>query len=226
VRFLDHQKATGAPLDFFSWHIYTADVKELTDKAVRIRRYLDERGFTKSESILNEWNYNRSFSEGFAASTRWRKGGKGAAFAAAVMSACQDKPVDMLMYYDARPVSWNGIFDGSTPLKTYWTFWAWKELVRRGTEVRTSSAEADVYVVAAKDAKGRFGVLVTRYKDDENDFTDRVVDVRLQGGVWSEARAYMTDEQMMNGSPCPFAVTDNVMHLTMPPRSLVFIENR
>ena len=226
-RFLDHQKAAGAPLDFFSWHGYTFNPRTYADKAVRLRRELDARGFAKTESILNEWNYNRSFTVGFPSSTRMRRGGKGAAFAAAVMSACQNAPVDMLMYYDSRPgVSWNGIFDGKDPLKTYWTFWNWKELARRGVAVRCGSDEKDVFVTAAKDKSGGFSVMVTRFNDDDNVIGERTVEVRLAGGTWKGVRASMTDEQTMNASPCPFAVEGDVLRLKMQPRSVAFVENR
>ena len=224
-RFLDHQKAADAPLDFFSWHIYTSKPENVTNKAVRIRGYLDERGFAKTESILNEWNYNRSFTSGFANTTRLRKGGKGAAFAAAVMSDCQRTPVDMLMYYDARPVSWNGVFDGKDPLKTYWAFWNWRELVRRGIEVKSFVDDgSDMHVVAAKGPEGTFAVMVTRFNEDDNVDYDRDVDIRLAGGSWDGIRVYMTDEEMMHSSPCPFAVNGDTLKVKMRPRSIAFAE--
>ena len=225
ARFLDHQKTVGSPLDFFSWHIYTHEVRRIAELCASYRRMLDERGFVKTESILNEWNYNRTFGPGFVVSTHQRKAGKGAAFAAATMSACQSMPVDMLMYYDARPVSWNGIFDGTDALKTYWAFWAWKELVRRGTSVGCATDERDIFVAAARDVKGKFGILVTRFNDDDNIIDERIVGIRLRGGTWNGVRAYLTDERMMNCSPCPVEISGDELKVELLPRSFVFIEN-
>ena len=62
---------------------------------------------------------------------------KGAAFTAAVMCAAQNSPVDMLMYYDARPCVFNGLFDFYTydKLKTYYVFKMFKYLREDGNEI-------------------------------------------------------------------------------------------
>jgi hypothetical protein len=47
----------NVPLNFFSWHCYTADPTELVARSRAVRRLLDDKGFTETENHLNEWNY-------------------------------------------------------------------------------------------------------------------------------------------------------------------------
>ncbi len=54
IKFLTMCRADQVPLNFFSWHCYTADPAELTARARAIRRLLDGHGFTDTESHLNE----------------------------------------------------------------------------------------------------------------------------------------------------------------------------
>lgn len=73
IRFLSFCREQSLPLDFFSWHGYTADPSEYSRKARALRRLLDDFGFTATESHLNEWNYLPNFFtgnwEGLACST-------------------------------------------------------------------------------------------------------------------------------------------------------------
>ena len=69
---------------------------------------------------------------------------KGAAFIAGTMVDCQSKPVDMLMFYDARlNTGMNNMFSRPTyqPMKGYYPFYAWSKLVDRGTQVACTVKE-------------------------------------------------------------------------------------
>ena len=55
--FIGACKREGAPLDFFSWHIYTDDPAEPGRRARALRRWLDRQGFSRAELHLNDWNY-------------------------------------------------------------------------------------------------------------------------------------------------------------------------
>ena len=57
VRFLAMCRKDKVPLNFFSWHCYTADPTELGTRSRAIRQLLDSHGFTETESHLNEWNH-------------------------------------------------------------------------------------------------------------------------------------------------------------------------
>ena len=95
----------SVPLDFFSWHCYTADPAELTARARAIRRLLDRHGFINTESHLNEWNYlpgNSWHGASRKAAPAEREkyfqamsGTPGAAFILAALIELQDAPVDM-----------------------------------------------------------------------------------------------------------------------------------
>ena len=65
-------------------------------------------GFGDIPVFLDEWNYSRSGEVEYSMNAL--KTHKGASFVSAVMSTAQKEKLDMLMYYDARPTVWNGIF--------------------------------------------------------------------------------------------------------------------
>ena len=69
------------------------------------------------------------------------------------MSLCQDAPVDMLMYYDARPGTiFNGLFDIYTfaPRPAYYALFSWADLRDLGTQVKTVVEFPDREEVIAK----------------------------------------------------------------------------
>ena len=99
------------PIDFFSWHIYCVEPKPMLEKAERIRNLLDKYCYTATESILNEWNYIKGWTEEYVYSIKVMHGMKGAAFTMACISSAQQSSIDMLMYYDTRPSIFCGAFD-------------------------------------------------------------------------------------------------------------------
>ena len=73
---------------------------------------IKKHGLEKAETILNEWNYVKGWSgDEYKYSMIAMKALKGSSFVAGTMCIGQSLPLDMLMYYDARPSEWNGIFD-------------------------------------------------------------------------------------------------------------------
>ena len=103
--FLSRCQQEQLPLDFFSWHCYTSDPTELASRARAIRALLDEHGFQRTESHLNEWNFLPANSwEGLtksatpqarAAAYDAMSGPPGAAFVAAGLMTLQTAPVDV-----------------------------------------------------------------------------------------------------------------------------------
>ena len=221
-RFLAYCRDNEVPLDFFSWHIYSTNPRLMAEKAGRIRKMLDDAGYVKTESILNEWNYVKGWGDDWVHSLEVESGRfnqKGAAFTAAAMVDCQNAPVDMLMYYDARINSaMNGMFDATTlwPKKGYYPFYAWSKLADRGVQVackvregrgaKSGAATGVVFndslktrpdgqfrAVAAKGADGSVAVLVVRYAPS-NDVTDTGLAVlRVPGKSFALARCHVTD---------------------------------
>lgn len=171
------------PLDFFSWHIYTSLTEKMMARSVYVRNLMDEYGYTDAESILNEWNYIQSW-DNFNYSVKHIISIKGAAFTSACMCMCQnDTSVDLLMYYDARPSAYNGLFDFYTnePLKGYYPFKMFNELYRKKNACKCTFDEGNgLYAAAATSEDGK-AVMISYFVDDDNckepydiqlDFTD------------------------------------------------------
>lgn len=170
-KFFAKMQAENVPIDFYSWHIYTTSVDAVVKNIRRHRELIDKYGYTNAESILDEWNYVKNFNgEGWQYSLAQEKRIKGAAFASAVMSASQNEPVDMLMYYDARMnTGMNGIFSilDCKPLKTYYVVNAWSDLAELGDQCEAISDIPDIYAVSAvKD--GEVMTMITYYTDDDS----------------------------------------------------------
>ena len=152
--FLAYQRAAGTEIDFFSWHDYNRRPDRVGRRKARaFRELLDKHGYTKTESILNEWNYVKNWTTDFPYSARAISQAKGGAYAAAFMSICQNEPIDMLMYYDARPGTiFNGLFDLYTfaPRPAYYALFSWADLRDLGTQVKAKVELPDREAVIAK----------------------------------------------------------------------------
>ncbi|MBQ4585083.1 MAG: hypothetical protein IJA82_02615 [Clostridia bacterium] len=194
-RFFERIKGRGVTFDFFSWHWYWTEPKDLSAKATRIRKILEKYGYGNAESICNEWNYIRGWVDEFVYSIKQIIGMKGAAFTGACMAECQNNPsIDMLMYYDARPCGMNGLFDFYTqePLKGYYPFYLFANLYELKNQVEATSDSDDVYVVGAKSG-GACGIFLVYYTENDNKGADFVT-LDIAGEDMSNAKIYVTDE--------------------------------
>ncbi|MGN1345176.1 MAG: glycosyl hydrolase [Eubacteriales bacterium] len=213
------------PFDFYSWHIYASTVSDIMTAIRRHRALLDEYGFTNTESILDEWNYVRSFNgEAWKYSLEKMIGMKGAAFTAAVMAAAQDEPVDMLMYYDARLSSgMNCLFDGHTceTRKGYHAVKVWSEMLSMGDECRTTCDVPDIWAVSAvKDGKTQ--TMAAYYTDDDH-AVPRTFKVEMTGEDTLRMIYLLDDEHDL--TPYETIAPDNgCFTLTMKPNTVVVIE--
>ncbi len=155
---------TKAPLDFYSWHLYSGKIGEYEFSAKYARDLMEKYGFGDKESILDEWNwagddmFNKMRTE------------VGASLAAGVFSVMQHNAVDVGCYYDAQPaMHYCGIFSLETrkPTKTFYSFKAWNELYRLHNEAECCTDNACVKATAAVDGD-KAGILVSCYEGDEN----------------------------------------------------------
>ena len=185
-----------APLDFFSWHVYAWNTEKVVDRLLKVRQLLDKHGYTETESILNEWNYVKGWTgDDWVYSLRMEKSLKGAAFIGAVMCTCQKLPLDMLMYYDARPCGMNGMFSTDFVcdcLKGYYPFYAFNVLYQLGREVE-SVGDGDVYICAAQ-KENEAAVMLTRFCVEDHESAEEVA-VNLSGFGACSAEVYILDEQ-------------------------------
>lgn len=189
----------SAPLDFFSWHRYADDPQKVIQSVCKIKGILDECGYSHVESILNEWNFVKGFDgDDWIYSLKSEKSMKGAAFSAAVMCACQNAPVDMLMYYDARPCVMNGLFSTdfvNECLKGYYPFKMFNTLYRLGEAAVVTSDHRDIYAAAASNGE-EAAVMLAHFSMDEN-AAARPVAVELSGFFAKDgvtAQVFLLDE--------------------------------
>ena len=249
-RFLAYCHDRRVPLDFFSWHIYSRNPGPISDKAWRIRKLMDKYGFKDSESILNEWNYVKGWTDDWVYSLRAECGDlnlKSAAFTAATMIACQSAPVDMLMYYDARPSGMNGLFEKVTlwPMKGYYPFYAWAKVLDCGTQVecqvedgvgensnantgnverKDKSSVGQFFAMAAKGKNGAGAVLVARYSDDDNSSDTGVLTLVVHGANLANVRCHLTDMVRTYTEVPVEANPDGSVTVRMQPCSFALIE--
>jgi len=216
-------------MDFFSYHLYASGPDKFIAKNERIKAMLDKYGYSDVEMILDEWNYLSNWTTEWKETMEVVTSHKGAAFLASVMSACQDGPADMLMYYDARPrVSYNGLFDfyKGAPLPQYYALYAWKNLVNLGTQVKSEVTDCpDVYVTSAVGEDGRCGVLVSFFTNDKNVVAYRKVEIEIAGKEIKEAVSYVTDEFHVY-TQVPVEFNEGKTSMWIAPNSVVYIDIR
>ena len=147
-KFLAAARDNKWPLDFFSYHSYSAPTEAM--RQVRFAdEHLNEYGFTadKCERIFNEWlPYVRHENLGSALQ---------AAGIAAELIGLQNGPCDVACIYDARCGigNYSPLFNPLTykPHKAYYAFTAFNELRKRATAVATQVAgDKNLWVAAAK----------------------------------------------------------------------------
>ena len=189
--FLKYCRKNSLPLDFLSWHSYAADPSSPVRGAIGLRRVLDEYGFPKTESHLNEWNYlpggDWAPVFGHDAAPRQKSfeeagGPKGAAFVAYVLLGLQDAPLDMGNFYAGDNGCW-GLFNVfGTPKKTYHAFRAFKALVDHPNRVRVEGGKpGELNAVAGLSADGRELVLVV----SNFNAADRRFELALENLPWT-----------------------------------------
>ena len=181
-------------MDFYSFHGYAKSpqiIKELADAALQT---FEEAGLEKVEFHLNEWNYVRSWGDDFAYSARTMYSYKGASFVLGAMCMGQDSCIDMMMYYDARPSLFNGLFSAYLyeRFKTYYVFDFFKDVRKLGNAVKVDAAHNDVYVIASKNDK-ECNIALTYFNDNESTPNEKV-DILLEGvPAGSSIELYLVD---------------------------------
>ena len=167
--FLAEMQERGVPMDFFSWHLYTTDPLQLGAKAGRIRAMMDRHGYRSAESILDEWNYVRGWTEEYVYSLEAIHGAKGAAFLMACISVGQASPVDLLMYYDTRPSVFNGVFDFYTcrPLKGYYPMNWYGTFYDLAYQIPACNDVPGLYSLCGCGTDGKLTAVITYYSEND-----------------------------------------------------------
>lgn len=189
-KLLDACKAADIAPDFISWHCYTSDANNLINQPAVARKFLDERGFTKTETCINEWHFLISW-DGVQASatTDMRRramegvcgvhGIDSGCFNLAVLSGWQNKPLDSGFYYGAAPYSVWGFFDEFRKLnKNYYSMELFGRFLSEcDAKVAAESCYKSVYAIAglAKEGKNA-SMLITDFQG-----ANPVLEVEVKG---------------------------------------------
>ncbi len=224
--FLNTIKKNNIPLDFYSFHRYSNTPRKIYDAAVEGYESLKEAGLENVETILNEWNYVKGWAgDGWKASLDAWKGLKGASFIAASMCACQYSPLDMLMFYEARPCSMCSLFETDRPwvaLKGAYPFKMFDKLYKLGTAVTVDTDDEQIYAAAAK--KDNTAKIMLTYFEDETDIQSKEVTIDLQNlGFEGKVSVYLLDEDNDCAKVCEMP-TAKTLHLNVGLYSTLLLE--
>lgn len=147
-----------APLDFFSWHSYE-DSKRSILYTRFVREKLNEYGFDKAESILNEWNPG----------TQYRGSEEDAARILTMITYLHREPLDKLMYYDGQEDGiYNGIFNPlqyNSVFPAYYAFEGFNRLYKLGSEAELKCDSEYLPALAATD--GKTGLILIANEEDK-----------------------------------------------------------
>ncbi len=219
--FLLEMQRREVPIDFFSWHVYCTSPGMISAKGRRMKQFMLEAGYSEAESILNEWNYMKDWTD-MAPSFEKIVGIHGAAFTMACMTEGQHSPTDMLMYYDARPTLWNGLFDSLSikPLKGYYSIKFFSELYNEcEREVLCEDSYEGIYTLCGVDKNGKAYAVITHFIDDDNT-PDKEIEIDF--GRDGEYDVYLLDGEH-NGE---LIKTTSELKFTMSVYSVIMIKEK
>lgn len=218
--FLSEMNKRNVPIDFFSWHIYCIEPKDLISKAERMKTMLIDNGYEKTETILNEWNYVKGWTDEFIYSIKTITGLKGAAFVMACISEVQKcDALDMLMYYDTRPSAFCGAFDFYTyePLKTYYALMWYGKFYDMSSEIRCETSIENIYTLCGINEEEKILCVITNYSDNDKSLPK---EIKIDFGKKGKYEVYLVNNEK-NGEL--ITVTDN-LEFTLEPFSFLLIK--
>ena len=218
AEFLAEMKKRDVPIDFFSWHGYWCDPQKMLLKAENIKKLLTEYGYENAESILDEWNYVKNWSDMYQYSVNVIHGMKGAAFVAAMMTAGQKSPnVDMMMYYCTMYSTWCGAFDMYTYdcLKGYYPLMWYGKFYDMEAEIRCEADPENIYSLCGVDKDNKVLCMVTNYSDENG--TEK--HIALDFGKKGNYEIYLLDET----HDAELVNTTEDLEFTMVPNTCILI---
>jgi len=180
--FLKHCRRTGAPLDFYTWHMYALDPVPIIETSAAVKKMLVRYGFQNVEIHLNEWNYLPSegwlFNHPDKTTDVIRRaigeisGVNGAVFDAATLTYMQDSPVDIANFYWARDGFWGLLDQYGAARKNFYAFKAFRLMLDTPYRVQTTSNNpmTGYALLAGLSEAPRAGILLSNFRARETDF--------------------------------------------------------
>ena len=208
------------PIDFFSWHIYCTEPKKMLNLADKVNELLVKYGYGDVESILNEWNYVKGWTDEFVYTIESIHGLKGAAFVmSCICEAQKSDHIDMLMYYDTRPSAFCGAFDFYTyrTLKGYYPLMWYGKFYDMEYEVRCKNQPEGIYTLCGVDKDGKVLCIVVNYSDND-DSPSR--ELSLDFGKSGSFELYLVDDNH-DGE---LIDTTEELAITLPRQSFMLIK--
>jgi hypothetical protein len=225
----------SVPLDFFSWHCYTDSPLELAARARAVRRLLDARGFTTTESHLNEWNLLPGnswdiLSRQAAPETRQRgidamMGAPGGAFIVASLIELQDAPIDVANFYHGETGIFGLFTEVGAPTRNYYAMLAFAQMLDTPKRAHVNGADhGKVFVLAGSNAqRTQAAVLIANLSGNEE------VSVVLKDLPWlgdTSADVRMVDGQHAFDSLTPQTLTGAELALKVPAPAVALVTLR
>lgn len=238
TNFLAMCRQDNVPLNFFSWHCYTADHSELVGRSRAIRRLLDSKGFTETESHLNEWNFLPGntwdpIAKSAAPTARQQfqqemAGAPGAAFIAASLLELQDAPVDVCNFFHGELGGFGIFTEQGVPLKAYQALRAFQNLMETPRRVQTHGAVAGKLAFAAGlNTDGREAtLLVSNFADPRSEILVNWKAFTWTGGVTAEVRIVDATQEYSQARTETITSESPSLHLTLPAPALALIRLR
>lgn len=174
--FLDAVRTAGAPLDFFSWHLYSNNPDDFTTCANFYRTELNNRGYTSTVMIVSEWNTEvQGLSDTEAVDLR--ANARGAAVDTASWINMQAAGVAQELFYKGpEPATDAGMFYGmfrssGVPKKVGYAAELWNTFTQYPTRRLLSGSAATFYAIAGANSSGIVAVLVSNNSSSARTWT-------------------------------------------------------
>lgn len=195
--FLQYCKTSKSPLDFVSWHIYTAGRGPhlVAEAANEVQNLLKRYGFENVENFLTEWNI---YADSANHNEFWNA--RGAAWTASALIYLQDTPVSGALRYRGNAGGKEGrgfglFYDNGEFKKTAFAFLAMNRMLE--TPVRLAcngSNDAGFATLAGRSDGGNIvRVLVSNFDSYYEEFTLALRNLPWQGRA-VRCEVYLIDE--------------------------------
>ena len=202
-KFLSYCQTNSVPLDFFSWHNYNKDPWQLAHLPTYVHSILNQYGFSKTESILDEWNYIpggkwNGYLQG-APRVKWyseQSSVKGGAFVADVLMLLQDEPIDVANLYTTTNGAFGLFSDMGEMHKSAYAFQAFAELVDNTPlrlETQYSKADSLVICTGTNKEKTELAILISNFSSEGKKIDLKLINNFLEGPIKYEV--YAVDEE-------------------------------
>jgi hypothetical protein len=237
--FLAYCRDHKLPLDFFSWHCYTSNPYQLAADARLARKLLDEYGYPKAESHLNEWYYLEAWRPLFPGTTEdlqqyetvgqslaYSVGPKGAVYAASVLMLMQEASVDVANFFaaDYNPLSMFDFY--GVPTKVYYVFKAFDSLARNSVRVscKQQIPDSSIVLAAAYTASNKKGsILISSNLTDFRKYTIQVNHFPAKGKRKLQMLVVDKHSNLELRKEWVIQETENEIQLELPPLSVCLI---